>query len=145
MTEDTWSTRDVPVLRAVVELYEQTGQAVQVGEIARATDFDQDTVQRAIRALMRQPYFEKTQGASGGQIMRVGAPTGDALRVVGQWPTPENQLDRLIAAFEAMAEDDSEPKERRSMAKQIGLWLSGAATQVALDALGGAGGNMLSG
>ena len=37
------------------------------------------------------------------------------------------------------------PEEERSRAAKIGLWLTGALQQVAIGALGGAGGNMLSG
>ncbi|GAB3135279.1 hypothetical protein GCM10027289_28710 [Tsukamurella serpentis] len=139
---DTWTTRDLPVLRAVVELYE-TGAGSQPFRIAEATGFDEATVSRALRALYREPYFEEPARDHGGEILFVGAPTGDALRVAGQWPTPENQLDRLIAAFEAVAADDTQPEEERSRARQLGLSLKGALYSVAIGALGGAGGNML--
>ncbi|MFN3002214.1 hypothetical protein [Mycolicibacterium wolinskyi] len=82
---------------------------------------------------------------SNGGIQWVGEPTGAALRVVGQWPTPETQLERLIAAFQAAAEDQSRPEEERSRAQKVGLWLTGALSQVAIGALGGAGGNLING
>ncbi|MGH3584470.1 MAG: hypothetical protein ACRDUB_22975 [Mycobacterium sp.] len=75
----------------------------------------------------------------------VGKPTSAALRVAGQWPTPEAQVERLIVAFQAAADDESRSEEERSRAKQVGLWLAGALSQVAIGALGGAGGNMLTG
>ena len=93
---------------------------------------------------MRQPYFERSQGAFGGHILRVGPPTGEALRVVGQWPSPETQLERLISALQAVADDDSRPQEERSRFRQVALLLGGAASQIAIGALGGAGGNLLS-
>ena len=135
----------MPVLRAAVDIYEQTGRTIKPREIEQKTGFDEETVQRALRSLSRQPYFEKTTGTWGWGTLLVGAPTADALRVAGQWPTPENQLERLIAAFEAVAADEARPEEERSRAKQVGLWLTGALSQVAIGALGGAGGNMLSG
>ena len=73
---DTWESRDLPVLKAAVELYEES--------------------------------------------IFVGEPTGEALRVAGQWPSPEVQLQKLIAAFEAVAADDSRPEEERSRAKVCG-------------------------
>jgi hypothetical protein len=35
--EDTWTSRDLPVLRAAVQIYEDTGRAmIRAGDIARA-------------------------------------------------------------------------------------------------------------
>ncbi|CDQ43119.1 hypothetical protein [Mycolicibacterium neoaurum] len=145
MTEDTWHNRDLPVLRAAVDIYERTGRTMKPRQIEQECGFDAETVQRALRVLNLQPYFEKTSGAFGGGILLVGAPTAEALRVAGQWPTPEGQLERLVAAFEAVAADDTRPEEERSRAAKVGLWLTGALSQVAIGALGGAGGNMMSG
>jgi hypothetical protein len=148
MTSDTWTNRDLPVLRAIVDLFEQQEEdegGIEPWEIERRTGFDEQTVQKALRVLNRQPYFEDAQVTDSGKIWEVGAPTAEALRVAGQWPSPEAQLERLIAAFEAAAADESRPEEERSRAKQVGLWLAGALSQVAIGALGGAGGDMLSG
>lgn len=142
---DTWETRDLPVLKAVVELYEETGRGPRVTDVVSRVGFDEDTVERALRALYTEPYFEKPMGSAQKQFIFVGAPTSAALRVAGQWPTPEGQLDRLIAAFEAVADDEERPEQERSRFKQAALWLGGAASQVAINALGGAGGNMLTG
>lgn len=145
MTDDTWTTRDLPVLKAAVELYDRTGRNARATEIGRASGFDHDTVQRVLRALYREPLFEKGTEAFGGEIIFVGAPTSAALRVAGQWPSPGAQLGRVIAALEAAADDDSRQPEERSRFKQIALSLRGAAYQVAIGALGGAGGNLMTG
>lgn len=142
--DDTWSSRDLPVLRALVQIYENTGRTmIRASDIENATGFDKDTTQRALRALSREPYFEEAKGSWGGGILFVGAPTGDALRLAGQWPTPENQLERLIAAFEDVAADETREEPERSKAKQAALWLGSALSQVAIGALGGAGGHAL--
>ena len=73
-------------------------------------------MQRAPRALYREPYFEEATGSFGGEIVFVGESTGEGLRVAGQWPSPEVQLQKLIAAFEAVAAGDSRPEEERSRA-----------------------------
>ena len=138
--DDTWTNRDLPVLRAVVEIYDATGKTmIGPSEIAAKVGFDQDTTTRAIRALYRQPYLEPATTDWGGHVNAVGPPTGEALRVAGQWPTPENLLERLIADLEAAGDDENVAEPDRSRLKQIALGLRGAAYQVAIGALSGAG------
>ncbi|MCU1698974.1 MAG: hypothetical protein JWR34_5037 [Mycobacterium sp.] len=141
----TWESRDLPVLKAAVELYEEKGRGPRVSAIEVRTGFDHETVQRALRVLYTEPYFEEVATASGVGFIVVGKLTSAALRVAGQWPTPETQVERLIAAFQAAASDESRSDEERSRAKQVGLWLTGALSQVAIGALGGAGGNLMTG
>ncbi|WP_137145094.1 hypothetical protein [Mycolicibacterium sp. CR10] len=142
---DTWESRDLLVLKAAVELYDEKGRSPRASDLERATGFDKDTVQRALRALYSEPFFEQGVESSGNQIIIVGEPTSAALRVVGQWPTPESQLERLVAALQAAADDEDRPEEDRSKFKQAILTLRGAAWQVALGALSGAGGNLMTG
>jgi hypothetical protein len=143
--DDTWANRDLPVLRAVVEIHDATGKTmIRPGEIARRVGFDEETTERALRALYRQPFFEPATQSFGGHYVAVGPPTGEALRVAGQWPTPENLLERLITAVEAAGDDETVAEPERSKLKQIALGLRGAAYQVAIGALSGAGGHMLS-
>jgi hypothetical protein len=74
----------------------------------------------------------------------IGAPTGHALRVAGQWPSPEDLLERLIGALENAAEDeDCEPAERRKF-KQTATVLGSVGMRLAIAALGGATGNIIS-
>lgn len=145
MTDDTWTSRDLPVLKAVVDLYEETGRGPRVSAVVRRTGFAEETVQRSLRSLYREPYFEPVSRASGGTYIMVGAPTAKALRIAGQWPSPEGQLDRLIQAIESAADDESRGEDERGRFRQIAAALRGAAYQIAIGALGGAGGNLMSG
>lgn len=146
MTLDTWTTRDLPVLRAVVDLYEeQEEDEIGLWEIQQRSGFDEATVQRALRALNRQPYFEDAEVIGNGEIWRVGAPTAEALRAVGQWPSPEVLLNRLIAELQRAAEDEELPDEERSKLKRTAAFLGTSAWQLALNALSGAGGNLIAG
>jgi hypothetical protein len=95
--------------------------------------------------LNRQPYFEDAQVIANGEIWMVGAPTAEALRVVGQWPSPEVLLNRLIAELQRAAEDEGLPDEDRSKLKQTAAFLGTTAWQLALNVLGGVGGNMITG
>ena len=52
MTEDTWNTRDLLVLQAVVDIYEDSGTYLtRAIAIERRTGVDHDTVQRALQVL----------------------------------------------------------------------------------------------
>jgi hypothetical protein len=147
MTEDTWTTRDLPVLRAIVDLFEEEEDegGIQPWEIQRRSGFDEATVRKALRMLNRQPYFEDAQVIANGEIWMVGAPTAEALRVVGQWPSPEVLLNRLIAELQRAAEDEGLPDEERTKLRQTAAFLGTAAWQLALNVLGGVGGNMITG
>ena len=75
----------------------------------------------------------------------VGPPTGDALRVAGAWPSRENLLERLITALESAADDELREPDERNKLKQAATWLASFGSQIAISALGGAAGNVLSG
>lgn len=145
MNSDTWTDRDLPVLSAAVEIYDQTGELAQTSDLMRACGFDAATVQRALRSLATGPYFVETDMDNSGTVCIAGPPTADALRVVGQWPSAQTQLERLIAALQAAADDPARPDEDRSRFRQAAAWLGTTASAIAIGALGGAGGNILTG
>jgi hypothetical protein len=141
----TWLERDLPVLKAAVEVFERDGDPMEAGDIAAIAKLDAETIQRALRALSTEPFFAKGQETANGAILWIGKPTSKALRVAGQWPSPETLLKSLINALETAGEDDTRVLEERSKIKQVALGLRTAAAQIAIGALGGAGGNLLSG
>lgn len=147
MSTDTWNDRDLPVLRAVVDIYERDGHFLtRASDIERETGLDEETVQRALRALNSVPsHFEKVIDSSGGDIVMVGPPTAHARRMAGAWPTPDSMLEQLVSALEEAGSDPDRPEAERSKFKQVARWLASGASQVAIGALGGAGGNILSG
>jgi hypothetical protein len=146
MTEDTWSARDLAVLRAVVKLYEKDGEYfTNVVDITHETGIDEETLQRALRALNSSPsYFDDVSENQNG-IDAVGPPTAAARRAVGAWPSPENVVERIIVALEQAGEDDAQPDEQRGRFKQLALGIRSFGYQVAINALGSAGGNVLGG
>lgn len=133
------------MLRAAVEIDERTGSFANARELEKATGLDSETVQRALRSLSRGNYFGEFPRDFDGMISVVGAPTETAFRTVGKWPSPETQLERLIAALQTAADDDSRPDEERSRFRQAATWLGTTASAIAIGALGGAGGNILTG
>lgn len=90
------------VLRAAAQIFENGERPnIRVSDIERALECDKATVQRALRALHNEPFF-RPEGSVEGQtgFAFIGPPTGQALRVAGQWPTPESVVERMIAAFD---------------------------------------------
>ena len=81
---------------------------MDVYDIAAVADLDSVSVQRALRALGTEPFFAREQETANGDILWVGKPTGEALRVAGQWPSPKALLDRLIDALETAGDDKPE-------------------------------------
>jgi hypothetical protein len=145
MIEDTWTNRDLAVLRAVVDIYDRTGGPIDADDIQAAVGFDARTVQRALRALNTEPFFRDVTAIASGDIWAVGAPTGSALRVAGAWPSPEALLGGLVDGLELAAGDQAREPEERSKFGTLAVGLRSFATQVAIGALGGAGGNLLTG
>jgi hypothetical protein len=134
--DSTWEDRDLPVLRAVVRIEDDTQHHVRAEQIKEATGLDDKDVQRALGALAREnpPFFEIIDASSMGGTFYMGAVncTGHARRTVGSWPTPDNLADRIIAGLQEAA-DNAPSEEERSRARKV------------LDGVGGVGKGVLTG
>jgi len=131
---DTWASRDLPVLDAVVTLLDEPGRfAVSGSEIAEHTGMELADVAAALEAL-EDAYLDlsRTLGDTGSwHVMRV---TPDARRLVGQWPTADSLLAKLVDGFNAAAEHEPDP-ERQSRLRAIASGLGGGFRDVAADIL----------
>ena len=139
--ESTWEHRDLPVLRAVVAIYDEMASPVSVAQLSAATGLDQETVGRALIALTDEapPFFVPVDGSTfaGRQISAASQPTGYARRTVGAWPTPEALTDRIVAALNQAAED--EPDEaQRSKLKTAANVVGGVARDLVIGVASGA-------
>jgi predicted ArsR family transcriptional regulator len=136
MTErlgDTWDAREYPVLRETARLLEidDTFAGVRLHDIATATGFEPETVLRSLRILEHAGLVDLhlVMPAIAGRVTQI-AP--EARQLVGQWPTAETALDRVIAALEAIAEN-TEDEEERTKAQRFAAWLRSGATTVGLS------------
>jgi hypothetical protein len=138
--EDTWESRDLLVLDAVVSYFEEHAgtKFPQVYDIADLIGRDSVEVYRALRAL-RPTYVELSEVMSGGDPkphMIVGI-TDEARRAVGQWPTAEGIVDRLTQGLLDAA--DREPDERkRSRLRAVAEGLRSFARDVAVEVISNA-------
>jgi hypothetical protein len=112
--ESTWEQRDLPVLDAIVRYFDEDDSAVipDVATFAEITGIDPGQVGRAVRAL--SPRFIKTAPGLGG-LTEVGimGVTDEARQAVGQWPSPEVWVDRLVRALREAAERGTRPGAAR--------------------------------
>ena len=138
----TWETRDLPVLKALVELDDEGDNGrVTVDAIAERIGMGKDQVGRAIRVLSREEprFFElgMTSSLADTQIHHVYNVSGHARRAVGTWPTAERLAEQIVAGLNAAA--DAEPdEEKRSRLKQAAQILGGAGWGVILGVAGNA-------
>jgi hypothetical protein len=132
--EDTWTSRDLPVLDVIVGLLDQGQFLVTVSDISAKTGFEPAVVDRAITAL-EGPYVVKYEQFMTGGIpdsWRVRQVTQAARQVVGQWPTPETLIDRLAEAFDGAADKEPDP-ERKGKLRQVASFLGSAGRDVATE------------
>lgn len=132
--DQTWTVRDLPVLRAIVELYEETGQIVSPNQIEAKTGLAAEVVQSALRALDSEqpPYVKKMQRYSSDHVVMIGAPTGHARRAVGAWPTAETIADRLVSALDEAADREPDP-ERKGWLSKTAAYLGNAGRDLAVE------------
>jgi hypothetical protein len=132
--EDTWVSRDLPVLDAVVRLLDEGHHAVTVADAAGQTGLDTKDVDRALEALKGQYLTEYRKLATGGvpDSWYVTGVTPAARQAVGQWPTAESVTQRLAAAFAEAADAEQDP-ERKSRLRQIARFLGETGKDLAAE------------
>jgi hypothetical protein len=129
--EDTWGVRDIPVLNAVVELLDHS-YMVTVSDIAERTGLDLAEVARSLDAM--DPVFvdfRKTETGGDPRFWYVNRVTPEARQAVGQWPTAEGLVDRLVKAFSEAA-DHEEDAERHYQLRQVAGLLGETVRDVAV-------------
>jgi hypothetical protein len=134
MTNDLWSQRDLPVLRACVEHYDDPNAHRSKLDLKTTTGLSDDQISRALNALgLAEPPYLKIARSIGriepGFVLGV---TERAYRAVGAWPTAEGLAANLAEAFDRAADAEPDP-EQKSKLKSIAGWLGGAGRSIAVD------------
>jgi len=101
---DTWFTRDLPVLRAIVRLIDEPphGSAPYLGAVVPASGLAKPQVVSAANALATSGFVEVLTNHAG-EIVRFTAVSAEARRLTGLWPTPQGEWERLLEQLEARA------------------------------------------
>jgi hypothetical protein len=136
--ESSWESRDLPVLDAVVRYLDEHVDAMpDVAQIAAITGRGAAEVHRALRA-MEGRFIEVDDRSADGHpdfyfVVRV---TAEARQAVGQWPSPDVWVDRLVQALREAAEQESDP-EKKTRLRAMAEGLGGFARDVAVGVLSG--------
>jgi hypothetical protein len=127
--DDTWFSRDLPVLRAIARLVDEpaSGGAPYLGQVVPASGRPKADVVAAAKALTSAGYVEALTNYSG-EIVRFTGISPEARRLTGLWPTPQGEWDRLLEQLTARADNAPTEVER-------GRWraFADAATAVGPD------------
>jgi len=111
----------MPVLNSVVELLGHS-YMVTVSDIAARTGLELAEVARSLDAM--DPTFvdfRKTETGGDPTFWYVNKVTPEARRTVGQWPTPEGLVDRLVQAFSNAADHEEDAERQYQLRQAAGL------------------------
>jgi hypothetical protein len=128
--EDTWASRDLPVLDATVRLLE-TMDFPSARDIAAEAGMDAETTARALEAL-DGTFLDLSRTLGSPENWHVNTVYAEARRAVGQWPTAESLITQLAGAFSTAAEREPDP-EKKSRLRSIAGVLGGAGRDIAVE------------
>jgi hypothetical protein len=126
--DDVWHSRDLPVLREVCRTNQQQRGPVDLEPISETLGIGYEQVTAAALNLERDGLVELLYGFGAG-VTHVKDVTGQALREVGLWPSPDTALDRMIAALQEIAAN-TDDEDTRSRARKILEGFAGAGRQI---------------
>jgi hypothetical protein len=111
----------MPVLNSVVELLGHS-YMVTVSDIAERTGLELAEVARSLDA-MHPTFvdFRKTETGGDPTFWYVNKVTPEARRAVGQWPTPEGLVNRLVQAFNDAADHEEDAERHYQLRQAAGL------------------------
>jgi len=111
---DVWFTRDLPVLRAIARLVDDSAHGSSpylLGSVVPASGLPKAEVIAAAKALVSAGYAEALTNHAG-EIVRITGISAEARRLAGLWPTPQGEWDRLAEQVTARAEHAPTEVER---------------------------------
>jgi hypothetical protein len=110
----TWDPRDLPILRAIVEISDEGMEWIEPEQLVERTGLDLSTVKAGLFALADEdpPHFKYVEfsSADSRDLGSISRPTGHARRTVDMWPTPEDRVTELIEALNRAAEKAPDPE-----------------------------------
>lgn len=112
--DDTWFSRDFPVLDAIVREIDNvliSGTYPQLSDIAAITGLEIMQVGSAAIALENAGLIDLHKTMTGGNPAPwpVTGVSGNARQLVGAWPTPESLARDLYRQIENLSESEANP------------------------------------
>jgi hypothetical protein len=111
---DTWFSRDLPVLVALADHFDDPqAQDLLDDGVAELVGRDLDDVHRALRNLAEADYIRGVMVSQAAHPVRISGVTEAGRRAAGQWPALADSLAAgLIAELDRLAEATADPDER---------------------------------
>lgn len=132
--QDTWFSRDLPVLEAALHLLDEVpGELPEGHDIAAAVSLSLDDVGRALTALDGE-FLDVRRACGGIGSWFVAGATAQARRASSQWPTMDVLIERLAEGISHAAEVEADP-DRKARLRAVGRELAGMARDVAVSVL----------
>lgn len=125
MLDDTWQTRDFPVLLEVARQADRQPRRFRlpVGQVAEAIGLNKEDVRTAAHWLAEAGLVQVDR--RGDSVAAFEGISVEARTRVGLWPTPEVAADRLIAALRQSVEKAATPEEKTKRQKILASVLEG--------------------
>jgi hypothetical protein len=113
--DSTWETRDLPVLEAVVRLFDERPEVVSVTIKGIADDIGMQPIEVYSAAKALSPtYLTLKEMMAPLEHHQIRGVTDEARRAVGQWPSPDMWADRIVQALlDAAEQEPDEAKKTR--------------------------------
>lgn len=113
----TWTTRELPILRAALERLDVGAHFVSLEEIRAAAGLDVAQMRAGLNALEQAspPYVSVSYTMGGGTTHIPGhldSVSERARRELGTWPSAETVVDRLAKALADAADQEQEPARK---------------------------------
>jgi hypothetical protein len=110
--DDAWKMRDFPVLVEITRRIDGGTPGIDLAELARYFDFDDNTMQSAARALDRRRLVVLTGGDLTGRYSTIVDVTAEAYFLTGLHPDGDDAVTGLVSALHQAAELTSDPAEK---------------------------------
>lgn len=136
--EDTWGGRDLPVLQAIVDAFDNPDRyQLRLGELNGICGLPEREVQTALRALANASpsllqYRRPPEQLSYPII--ITDVTERARRLVGQWPTADSLVAEITKALSNAAEHESDPAKKTRL-REAATFLGETARGVVVEVL----------
>ena len=132
--DNTWAGRDLPVLDAIVKYLDEAAGALhpQLRDIAELTNLEVIEVGKAALALESDHLVELGKSMGGHGAWSVKSVSGEARRLVGQWPTAEQFVDEIAQRLQTAADEEPDP-ERRGRLRELASSAGDVARNVFVD------------
>lgn len=132
MGNETWETREQPILEAVFELEEKAEFTITMEDVQERTGLERPEVARALRALMEALFVTGASITVDGEFEMSNIRLHErGRRAVGQWPS-DDAFAVVIRVLEARLESETDPAARSRLQK-----LLSTVTEVGTDVVGG--------